>query len=130
MFEKPSSVHGHTAGPPVQGDSAVRVVPLRRVETALKVIEWCDLTARLEAARDLRVALRHEARRHIEDTATSFTDAAAQYFRTLEQSKHPVNLAALDAHKGSGPIVPEDGSGTGKQVLQTRVARDDAKDEQ
>ncbi len=116
--------------PAARGQGEVRAAGLRRGETALKAIEWCDLSARLEAARDLRLALRHETRRHIEDTAASFSDAAAQYFRTLEQSKQPVNLAALEEHKGSTPIVPKDGSDTAAQALHAGLARDDAKDEQ
>lgn len=130
MFEKSTSFAGVAPQPAHPGDDALGSAALRRGETALKAIEWCDLSARLEAARDLRLALRHEARRHIEDTAASFSDAAAQYFRTLEQSKQPVNLAALEEHKGCTPIVPEDGSDASARVLQAGFARDDAKDEQ
>jgi hypothetical protein len=130
MLEKNSSVQGMSPQPAVRSEGGLRPAGLRRGETALKAIEWCDLSARLEAARDLRLALRNEARRHIEDTAASFSDAAAQYFRTLEQSKQPVNLAALEEHKGCTPIVPEDGSDTAMHALQAGFARDDAKDEQ
>jgi hypothetical protein len=130
MFEKTPSFDRASPAPAGQSSAEPRALPLRRGDTALKAIEWCDLAARLEAARDLRLALRHEARRHIEDTAASFSDAAAQYFRTLEQSKQPVNLGSLYDHKGSAPIVPDDEADTATAMLPAGFDRDDAKDEQ
>jgi hypothetical protein len=130
MFEKSPSLDRAASAPAGQSTGELPALPLRRGDTALKAIEWCDLAARLEAARDLRLALRHEARRHIEDTAASFSDAAAQYFRTLEQSKQPVNLGSLDDHKGSAPIVPDVEAGTATAALPAGFSRDDAKDEQ
>jgi hypothetical protein len=130
MFEKSPSFGRVSPAPAGRSDDEVRALPPRRGDTALKAIEWCDLAARLEAARDLRLALRHEARRHIEDTAASFSDAAAQYFRTLEQSKQPVNLGSLGEHKGSAPIVPDDETDTATGMLLAGFGRDDAKDEQ
>jgi hypothetical protein len=130
MFEKSPSFQGVPAAASPAGGESARAIGLRRGETALKAIEWCDLAARLEAARDLRLALRHEARRHIEDTAASFSDAAAQYFRTLEQSKQPVNPGSLAEHKGSGPMAGADESTTAPRGLHADAFRDDAKDEQ
>lgn len=130
MFEKAPPVRAAAPLHSAPARSETSSVPFPRRETALKAIEWCDLAARLEAARDLRLALRQEARRHIEDTSASFSDAAAQYFRTLEQSKQPVNLAALGEHKGSAPIVPDDHSDAATRPLRAGLARNDAKDEQ
>jgi hypothetical protein len=131
MFEESRSFRGLPPQPATGAEPMVHPVPVRRGETALKAIEWCDLSARLEAARDLRVALRHEARRHIEDTSASFSDAAAQYFRTLEDAKRPVNLPALDEYKGCAPIVPGRGNRTVVGASAAAVsARNDAKDEQ
>jgi len=130
MFEKSTSFKGVSPGPASGSEGDVRTAGLRARETALKAIEWCDLSARLEAARDLRLALRHEARRHIEDTAASFSDAAAQYFRTLEQSKRPVNLAVLDEHKGYPSIVPGAEGSAATAALRAGFVGDDAKDEQ
>ncbi|MFN3990209.1 MAG: hypothetical protein ACK4IS_08120 [Erythrobacter sp.] len=130
MFEKTSSYQGVSPRPAAGSEGDVRAAGLRPRQTALKAIEWCDLSARLEAARDLRLALRHEARRHIEDTAASVSDAAAQYFRTLEQSKRLVNLAASDEHKDYAPIVPEAESKAAAAALCAGGVGDDTKDEQ
>jgi hypothetical protein len=114
-----------------QGAGESRPALARRGEAALKAIAWSDLTARLEAARDLRLALRLDAQRSIADATASFSDAAAKYFRTLEGNQPLLNLGALDDHKGSAPIL----SGTKSSSANDRnagmlFARDDAKDEQ
>lgn len=103
----------------------------RRGDTALKAIAWSDLTARLDAARDLRNALRQDAQRNIGDAAASFSDAAAQYFRALETDQHLINLAALDEDKGSGPIFSgnESTSAVGDNSAPLS-SRDDAREEQ
>lgn len=110
MFEEsrlfrnvPAQGHKGSAG---DAPDPLRAAGLRRGEVALKAIAWSDLTARLDAARDLRLALRHEARRSIEDTAASFSDAAAKYFRALADGEPPVNFGSLDHSKGCSTIVP------------------------
>lgn len=106
-------------------------VAARRGDTALKAIAWSDLTARLDAARDLRHALRQDARRNIGDAAASFSDAAAQYFRAIETDQHLINLAALDEDKGCGPIFSgnESTSAVGDNSAPL-LPRDDAREEQ
>lgn len=139
MFEESRSFHALRAGSPAtegRGQHAGQSrhagsVPLRRVETALKAIAWRDLTARLDAARELRDALRHEAQRNIADSGASFSDAAAQYFRTLEDGQPLINLAALEEPKGSAPILSgtESTRATGGDA-GVLLDRDDARDDQ
>jgi hypothetical protein len=131
MFEESRSFEAQNRADPAKGQGSVYGLPPRRGEVALKAIAWSELTARLNAARELRLALRHDARRNIEDAAASFSDAAAKYFRALEGSQQLVNLAALDDHKGSTPILPGHRSNSGcGDYAQTLLARDDARDEQ
>ncbi|MEM7665472.1 MAG: hypothetical protein AAF250_06405 [Pseudomonadota bacterium] len=87
---------------------------------ALRAIEWNELTARLNAARDLRRVLRRDARINIEGTAASFGDAAATYFQSLEHGERPVNPVALEASKASPGITHET-----KGNAATGDARDD-----
>ena len=51
--------------------------PARRAGDALRAVEWSEITARLNAARDLRLLLRSESQGRIEAVAASFGDAAA-----------------------------------------------------
>ena len=77
--------------------------------TALRMIEWGELKARLNAARDLRLILRHDVRGNIEANGSSFADAAANYFRTRDnpaetepkQYEPDVNPIALGGSKAS-----------------------------
>jgi hypothetical protein len=71
----------------------------RRVGEALRALEWGEITARLNAARDLRLLMRHEARPPIEAVAASFGDAAASYFALLDHGQPDVNLDALGQSK-------------------------------
>lgn len=131
MFEESRSFEARNGAKPGTGRDLGQPAPTRRGDTALKAIAWSDLTARLEAARDLRMALRHDARRNIEDAAASFGDAAAKYFRTLEGFQHLVNLAALEEHKGSAPILSGDESSSADgSHAGALLPRDDARDEQ
>ena len=70
--------------------------------TALKAIAWPELTARINAARDLRSVLRPDSACMM----ASFTDAAAGYFASIEdpadQDKRPVNPDALEHGKPAG----------------------------
>lgn len=71
----------------------------RRTGEALRAVEWSEITARLNAARDLRLLLRTESQTPIEAAAASFGDAAASYFALLDDSEPGVNLDALGQSK-------------------------------
>ncbi|MEE4153382.1 MAG: hypothetical protein V2I27_04420 [Erythrobacter sp.] len=72
---------------------------------AMRAIEWHELTARLNAARDLRRELRSESILCAGSSGASFGDAAERYFRSIGDDEPPVNLDALEGSKGSGGIV-------------------------
>jgi len=104
-----------------KGGGAERFAPrqTRRTGEALRAMEWSELTARLNAARDLRLLLRTENQAQIEAAAASFGDAAASYFALLEDSEPPVNPDALGQSKRPGVKVeaghanrPENANGT------------------
>lgn len=76
----------------------------RRAGDALRAVEWSEITARLNAARDLRLLLRNESQAPIESVAASFGDAAASYFALLEDSEPDVNLDALGQSKVLGAM--------------------------
>lgn len=73
----------------------------RRGGDALRAVEWSEITARLNAARDLRLLLRGESQGRIEAVAASFGDAAASYFAMIEDDQPYINHDALDASKAS-----------------------------
>jgi hypothetical protein len=77
---------------------------LRRAGDALRAVEWSELTARLNAARDLRLLMRNESQTSIEDVAASFGDAAASYFALLDDGEPGVNPDALGHPKALGDI--------------------------
>lgn len=79
--------------------------PARRSGEALRAMEWSELTARLNAARDLRLLLRTEGQAPIEAAAASFGDAAASYFALLEDSEPDINPDALGQSKYPGAMV-------------------------
>lgn len=118
------------AGRVSEAPDPLRAAGLRRGEVALKAIAWSDLTARLDAARDLRLALRDEARRTIEDTGASFSDAAAKYFRSLADGELSVNLGSLDHHKGCSTILPDHSDRAKAIGLGAASVREDARDRQ
>lgn len=70
-----------------------------RAGDALRAVEWSDITARLNAVRDLRLLLWTETHAPIEGLAASFGDAAASYFALLEDGEQGVNLDALGQSK-------------------------------
>ncbi len=76
----------------------------RRAGDALRAVEWSEITARLNAARDLRLLLRTESQAPIEAVAASFGDAAASYFALLDDSEPGVNPDALGQSKALGAI--------------------------
>lgn len=63
---------------------------------ALRVVGWSDLTARINAARDLRELLKQD----LVMGGASFTDAAAGYFVPSSSSERDVNHDALGPCKG------------------------------
>lgn len=65
--------------------------------TALRAICWAELTARINAANDLREVLRRENTAFI----ASFSDAAAGYFANTDEGKRDVNPDALCDRKSS-----------------------------
>ncbi|WP_155646338.1 hypothetical protein [Erythrobacter donghaensis] len=104
--------------------------PARRNGEALRAMEWSELTARLNAARDLRLLMRIESQAPIEAVAASFGDAAASYFALLEESELPINPDALGQSKHPGTIMnaahanrPENASGP-RSDAPRRAARD------
>ena len=73
----------------------------RRAGDALRAVEWSEITARLNAARDLRLLLRSESKGLIGAVAASFGDAAASYFAMIDEKEPVVNHDALDCSKAS-----------------------------
>lgn len=71
----------------------------RRAGDALRAVEWGEITARLNAARDLRLLLRNESRSPIELAAASFGDAAASYFALIDESEPGINPDTLGQSK-------------------------------
>jgi len=72
-----------------------------RAGDALRAIEWSELTARLNAARDLRRELREEAVLCAGSSGASFGDAAASFFKSLGNGERPVNPEDLEGCKAS-----------------------------
>jgi hypothetical protein len=121
MFEKAKSLTARPAGVPsglsaeerallratAQGGGAERFAPrqARRNGEALRAMEWSELTARLNAARDLRLLLRTENQAPIEAAAASFGDAAASYFALLDDSEPVINPDALGQSNRPGAMV-------------------------
>lgn len=94
--------------PSGRGDERIVQRPARRASEALRALEWTELTARLNAARDLRLLLRTESHAPIEQAAASFGDAAASYFALLDDSEPGVNLDTLGQSKALGAKVGAD----------------------
>lgn len=68
---------------------------------ALRAIEWSELAARLNAARELRRELRDEAILCAGASGATFGDAAANLFTTPGYGERPVNPEALEGCKSS-----------------------------
>lgn len=92
-----SAAHGEDHGDLVHSDGTGE----------LRMFDWSELTARLNAARDLRHLLRSDSGRSIGASASDFADAAARYFRTKEDGKANVNPVALEQGKCSPGITQE-----------------------
>lgn len=71
-----------------------------RPAESLRQFEWSELTARLNAARDLRMVLRHDSDLS-EGNNAGLADAATRYFRTKDDGKRAVNPVALGGSKAS-----------------------------
>lgn len=102
MFEKAKPF---AAGGAFDGDPRFAGHPARRAGDALRVVEWGELTARLNAARDLRLLLRTESQAPIEAVAASFGDAAASYFALIDDHEPAVNRDGLGHLKSPGAKV-------------------------
>lgn len=85
-----------------QGAERSETLRQRRLGHALRAVEWSELTARLNAARDLRLLMRSESQAPIEAVAASFGDAAASYFALLGDDEPSVNRDDLGQSKVSG----------------------------
>lgn len=123
MFEKTNPISASLRAPvggfrPEERDAMRRAAPAvqnerfesrsaRRAGDALRAVEWGEITARLNAARDLRLLLRNESQAPIEAIAASFGDAAASYFALLNHDEPGVNLDALGQSKVLG-VMNED----------------------
>lgn len=120
MFEKakPIQAHANALSGGLSAEEGARLQALaaaagervagrsgRRGGEAMRALEWSELTARLNAARDLRLLLRVESQAPIEAAAASFGDAAASYFALLEDSEPDVNPNALGQWKGPGAMI-------------------------
>lgn len=119
-----------TACGPSVGDALTQDSPAWRAGDALRAVEWGELTARLNAARDLRLLLRTESQAPIEAVAASFGDAAASYFALLDHGEGHVNLDALGQSKAFRATVaqtdanrPDDATGS-PSVAPRSDARD------
>lgn len=67
----------------------------------LRAIEWGELTAMFNAARDLRQLIREDIGAKSGSDELCFADAAAQFFRANEEDERGVNPNALEARKTS-----------------------------
>lgn len=107
-----------------------------RAGDALRAVEWSEITARLNAARDLRLLLRSESKGLIGGVAASFGDAAASYFAMIDEKEPVVNHDALDCTKASdgkeyaGASVQHDAVSGGDAGRATEAHGGDARDKQ
>lgn len=101
----------------------------RRTGEALRAVEWGEITARLNAARDLRLLMRTELQTNIELVAASFGDAAASYFAPLEDCEQGVNSDALGQPKALGGMLANNNA-TASADSAAAAVRGDARDMQ
>ncbi len=100
MFEKANPLSAPSARAAIPAaDERFAAVSERRSGGALRAVEWSELTARLNAARDLRLLLRTEGQAPIEAVAASFGDAAASYFAMLDDGELGISHGALGQSK-------------------------------
>lgn len=97
---------------------------------ALRAIEWSELTARLGAARDLRLLLRKDMEADASPDKARFADAAAKYFRAREEDQRDVNPIALEQRKASsGMFRKSQGNQSETPNEAEHVAPGDAREE-
>jgi hypothetical protein len=103
---------------------------VRRAGDALRALEWSELTARLNAARDLRLLLRSEAHAPIEAVAASFGDAAASYFALLDDREPRLNHDGLGQLKAPGANIADNDTNRPDHAtgLTSDAPRGDARD--
>jgi hypothetical protein len=108
----------------------------RRAGDALRAVEWSEITARLNAARDLRLLMRSESQGRIEAVAGSFGDAAASYFAMIEDDEPAINhnasdcSKALDGKHSARAVNRHDAASGGDAERVAEAPRGDARDEQ
>ena len=112
MFEKAIPIPGANPGADAQVGIMPQGGPDQGVidaggEAALRVMDWSELTARLNAARDLRHVLRRDAVRSAAGVASEFADAAARFLHAESDNKRDVNPVALEHFKGSPGMVQD-----------------------
>lgn len=78
-----------------------------RAGDALRAIGWNELSARINAAHDLREVMRRDAV-HGSMNVASFGDAAASYFAAILEGERPVNPIALEGRKASAVSTLQD----------------------
>lgn len=108
---------------------AARFADAERLDGALRPLEWRELTARLNAARDFRQVLLSEAACGTRAASSSLADAAVRYFRTKDDEKPNVNPVALSESKGS-PVIVDGIVGADQETAQGRgrVTHGDARE--
>lgn len=73
----------------------------------LRAFDWNELTARLNAARDLRRVLRRDATGSIDGAASDFAGAAQRFLHPDDHSEPEINPVALEHCKSSPGMFPE-----------------------
>ena len=104
MFERLIPLSRDTRGSEIDGEVLVGHSAQNALRSggALRALDWSEITARLDAARDLRELVRGDSHHAFHDGAASFGDAAARYFRAIEEREEDVNLGALEQGKACG----------------------------
>lgn len=123
MFETskpfPSAFRGDdSVGAELSASPATSAMPSQG-RGALRAIEWHELAARLNAARELRRELRQEASLCAGTSHATFEDAAATFFGALGNGERPVNPDTLEGCKSSCDS---------SQEIPGSTARSDARD--
>ena len=94
--------------------------------SSLRAIQWSELTARFDAARDFRELLRKDMNAKLggePDVADiGFAKAAARFFRANEEDQRAVNHKGLEARKTSSGMYPNVTDETDTQVPHAEPA--------
>ena len=100
-----ATVEGHATRRLLRAGRA-RTSAARPVQHPKQSLQRQSLAARLNAARELRRELRHEAVMCAGTSGATFGDAAARLFQTLGNGERPVNPDALEGCKASCDTSP------------------------